>query len=310
MNNVPQCPEGYNFACSSGGVPTCEFLGFPTCKIGLDYVAGECVPSLITDTFDGLQITSTPHLPALIAGLGLTPDDVAGLIGVSYPGANPSFEIDTSIPFSQLQIGSIDLDDSSGMTFTDVPFEVTGIKGEENKFILTLTLSGHVASGNSLFTIHLRDGSTLDGIIQIIDLLKVDIITIHNPKRFKIGKPKIKRITVHKEGKNLTVGVRGLNFVSRQVYFTQDGVELFMANPDIPAPNTEVTIYPSKLRADLTKKLVTKRSKFLKFNFKLPQNVNEKTEAVLVIATPEGIISARFPIYKKSKTVKLGYKNN
>ena len=302
--NIPRCPTEYEFVCSSGGIPTCELLNLPACKFGNDFFAGICQLKefLITDQADFLEVISTPKLPNVIQ-LPLVRDEFIGKIGISYPGANPSFEIKTTLPLIDLNITSISLEDSDDVLYENIPFKITEIPQSTNSFILTLSLPDDISLGESRFTLNLGNGKTLTGIIEIIDSLDVEIVTIMNHVRKLVAKPEIKRIYVKKVGRKITLGIRGKNFVNRKILFTRDepdNLEKFV-NPQIPDPHTAVTIYPSTIDSMIKARIVRKRSKYMKIRFVLPQNVSERTDAVLVVATPEGIVSVNFPITRKSK---------
>ena len=305
--NMPQCPLNYTFVCGSGGIPSCELFDIPACKNGNDFFEGVCIPlQSPVNSPNFLSVISTPELPDIV-GLPLLRDEFVGVIGFAYPGSNPSYEVKLSIPKSDLDVESVDVVDNDGIIFTSIPFKITDIINNSDTIILTLNLSDDIAIGQSTFVLNLKNGNTLTGIIEIIDPVDVEIITIRNSNRKNIAKPVIRRIYVKKNGRRITLGIRGKNFVSRQMYYSSedsagglpDSALIFLVNPDIPDPNTSVTLYPSVLDTKINKTVVKHRSKFMKIKFKLPENVNEKTKCVVVIATPEGIVSARFPVMVK-----------
>lgn len=278
-------------------------LNLPSCKVGNDFFEGTCVSSsgdLGIDELKFLQIIATPKLPDIIE-LPLVQDEFIGKIGYAFPGSSPSFEVQLSFTPLEFNVLSADLIDSSGMTFSNIPFKITDINNTFDRFILTVSIPDGVAPGESAVYLNLSDGTFLNGIIQIVGFSDVEVITIKNPNRRDLGKPIIKRVFVKKHGRKITLRIRGKNFINRQIFYDKNGSIIFLKNPHIPDPNTEITIYPENLNSRIKKRVVRHKNRSLKIEFILPQNVNGKTEAVVVIATPEGIASAAFKIKRKDQ---------
>ncbi len=296
-----KCPGPYVFVCSSSGSPTCELLGLPLCKLEDQFSDGTCLlgrGGLEIDEAEFLEIVSTPKLPKIIE-LPLVTDEFVGKIGFAYIGSNPSFEVKLSFIPEEINVVSVDLEDSDGNRFENIPFKVTNVPSSNDRFIFTITIPDEMLPGESNVTLHFADGKELTGIIQIIDPYDVEIVTIRNPIRKDIGKPVINRIIVIKRGRRMMLRVRGFNFASRKILYAQDDEINFSRNKQAPDPHTSVTIYPSDLHSNIKKRIVRKRSKFMRIHFILPERITEVTDSVLVIATPEGITSASFLIKPK-----------
>ena len=57
-----------------------------------------------------------------------------------------------------------------------------------------------------------------------------------------------------------------------------------------------ISFPPSILNTEVSKRIVSHRSKSMKIKFELANDVSEATDVVLVIATPRGITSVPFQI--------------
>ena len=292
----PKCPVGFTFVCPTDSQPTC-LLNIPLCKTPTnDFVTGFCNKDLVS-TGASLNIVSTPGLPEII-DLPLIPDEFIGKIGIAYPGSNPSFEIETSI--QDLMVNSIDIEDGSSMSFANIPFLITPIKDESNKYILTLTLPDGLSKGEASITLNLTADSPelfLEGIIEIVDFTDVEIVTIKNPARKLIQSPPvIKRMFVKQSGNKVVVRLRGKNFVSRQLFYDPEGVDTYFKHNPNPDPITVSTVYPSNLESKLVERVVRKRGDLMRIEFKISKRPNRTVNAVLIIATPRGIVTVPFKI--------------
>ena len=240
-----------------------------------------------------VDIISTPKLPSVVP-LPLLPDEDIGKIGIAYFGSNPSFEIKIPENKSNLKIVSVDLKDKQGILFTSIPFTVTKISGSPDRLILGLTLPDNLSLGESVFMLNLESGENLIGIIQIIEFLDiqvpVDFITIKN-----VSKPIITRIRTKLRKEKVIIALRGKSFVGRGVFLQQDDERRFVYNPP-HQPHTTITIYPSNLNLDLAKRATSKRGKRMRIKLKTSEKIKGRINAVLIIATPRGIVSEHFQI--------------
>lgn len=303
---VPLCTHGANFVCSSSGIPTCELLGLPSCKNNNVYTPGTCSRRGILNLDSlGVEITFALSFPDVIQ-LPLNNDEFVGKIGFAFPGSNPSYEIKTLTTNSNIEVSSVDLTDNAGMIFENISFEIIKLDGLENEFILTVIIPEEISEGKAAFTLNLTSGEQLTGEIQIINSLNdLEIITIKNPnKRTSIDKPEIDKLISKASGKKMSLILKGKNFVSRQIFYTSEdsggglsgNEELFVINPDTPDPHTAITIFPSSLNAKVTKRIVKKNGKLMKVFIKFSKKITKRTEAVIVVVTPEGITSKSFVI--------------
>lgn len=304
------CTLGYIFSCN-GGKPTCDSVqGLPLCENGNTFTQVICKKPSRSGLSSGIDVLSSPEFPD-IANLPLVKDEL-GNIGFSYSGSDPTFEITTNGIFTRgfekisktklsrllgTDIASIDLIDSKGTLFTNVPFTANSVENNPDRLILTLHIPDEVEEGLTTFILKLKDGQALNGGIQIIESKKINIITIENPNKKPINdQPLINKIRIEKHGKKVTIKLTGSNFVNRQVFYDENGVEIFNSHPGIPDPYTTVTIYPSDLDIKVKRKIVTSRSKFMKIKLELPSDINTPTKGVLVLTTPTGITSQSFVI--------------
>ena len=307
--SVPSCTHSLSFICSSSGIPTCEILGLPSCKTKDVFLPGICLQRalLIPDNL-GIEIVFALSFPEIIK-LPLNTDEFVGEVGYAFPGSNPSYEIKTLTPNLNIEVSSIDLTDSTGMIFTSIPFEIMKLADLENEFVLTLTIPEKISKGKAIFILNLKNGEPLIGKIEIISSFKkLEIITIKNPnKRTVIDKPEINKLSSRVSDKKMTLVLSGKNFVSRQIFYAGEDSsgglieELFVANPDIPDPHTVINIFPSSLNAKVTKRIVTKNGNFMKIFIKFPEKIIKRTEAVIVVVTPNGIVSKSFTIRPRGK---------
>jgi len=111
-------------------------FNLPSCKVENNFFEGTCLSSdrLGIDELKFLQIVSTPKLPDIIE-LPLVQDEFIGKIGYAFPGSNPSFEVQLSFTPLEFNALSVDLVDSSGMTFSNIPFKITDINDTFDRFI-------------------------------------------------------------------------------------------------------------------------------------------------------------------------------
>ena len=162
-------------------------------------------------------------------------DENVGRIGFAFPGSNPSYELETSTtPKSEaINITSINIKDSSGMTFSNIQFTTTDIPSLSDKFILSIDIPKDISTGTATVTLTLASGKQLNAILEIIDPLLVSVKTIRNQKKRDIRRLQIDKVSIHKQGTMISITLEGNNFVNRQIFFDKDGAdgrEVFVKN--------------------------------------------------------------------------------
>jgi hypothetical protein len=83
--------------------------------------------------------------------------------------------------------------------------------------------------------------------------------------------------------------------VKRGIFLQQDNERELILNPP-HKPHTAITIYPSNVNIQLEKIMISKNGKRLKIKCKIPVKTTGAVNAILVIATPRGIVSQHFQI--------------
>ena len=245
-----------------------------------------------------IDVLSTPKLPDIIQ-LPLVRDEFLGKIGFAYRGSNPSFEIRTRTILTS-KITSADIIDKSGTVFANIPFSVFEIPGSQDTLILGLTLPDSLAVGETRFILHVENGESLTGLIDVLDFL--DVKTPNSIKTKKIiEKPVISRLKSHTETSHkIKLRLRGDSFVGRRVVFEENGVVQFLIRPRND-PNTSVTVYPRDLNLELRRSSVVHNRKIMRIRLRSTEKITTPVNAVLVIATPRGIVSKEFTIRPKIK---------
>ena len=245
-----------------------------------------------------IDVLSTPKLPDIIQ-LPLVRDEFLGKIGFAYRGSNPSFEIRTRTILTS-KITSADIIDKSGTVFANIPFSIFEIPGSQDTLILGLTLPDSLAVGETRFILHVENGESLTGLIDVLDFL--DVKTPHSIKTKKIiEKPVISRLKSHTETSHkIKLRLRGDSFVGRRVVFEENGVVQFLIRPRND-PNTSVTVYPRDLNLELRRSSVVHNRKIMRIRLRSTEKITTPVNAVLVIATPRGIVSKEFTIRPKVK---------
>ena len=293
LNNTLNCCKTINSSLS------CE-PSFLTCKsVSTSSSSSGAISSSsssgTSSAFLTVDVINTPKLPD-ITPLPLIPDEFIGKIGFAYFGSSPSFEIQIPENKTNLKIISVDLKDKRGIFFADIPFTITKVPNNPDILILGLTLPDNLSTGEANFILNLDNSETLTGTIQIIEFLDIQIpISLSTTKN--ISKPLISRIRTKVINKKLTVFLRGNNFVKRGIFLQQDDRRNFILNP-LHDPHTTITVYPSNLNITLEKRVVTRNGRRMKIKLKMPKKIGQTTNAVLVIATPRGIVSQHFQIRK------------
>ena len=292
-NNEPTCTLGYNLLCSSGGIPTCnEVPGLVLCNNENKFSFATCVqpqsnpPVVEEQQVNNIDVVSTPRLPATIQ-LPLITDEFIGKVGIAYVGSIPSFEIIPPDGFIDTEIVSLSLTGSNGTIFNNIPFDFMDIPSTPGKFILTLSIPDDVSVGDATVTFNSSDGSSLNGIIKIIN---------YNDELFQ-DPPFITRLFAKTIGQKVTITVRGNSLLARNIV---SRINKSRVNSELVA-NTEFTIYPSGLANDIKVKAKTNGS--IEISFQLAEPI-ASTVGELVVATPRGIASSPFVIQSRPNNLR------
>ena len=247
------------------------------------------LPAIPLSNLD-IDILSNPNLPSFVE-IPAIGDITIKKTGVAYIGSNPSFEVRLKINKKDLKITSVDLEDSQGKTFNNIPFTVTHIPDSQDTIILGLTLPDNITKGKTTFILTANDAGILIGEIQVIDFFETHILNMIKG----IGKPRISRILTRNNEDGFDIIISGKEFVGRKMLYKSKDLTQYLESPPDTA-NTFLTIFPSSLNAELLKIFVSKDRKILRAKFKLPDKIKNKTKAVLVVSTPRGITSHSFLI--------------
>lgn len=230
-------------------------------------------------------IESTPELPKIA---GVTYEDG---IGYAYVGSNPSFEI--SLLQGSGNIVSVNLQDSKGAKYSNIPFITTEIHGSETSFILTLYLPERTSEGHAKLVLSLSDGSSQFGIINLIK--SFDARALRERKPVALGEPQISRVNLFVRNRIGTLKVFGKYFVGRGFVYGDGNTTKVYVSPKQES-NTYVTVLPSTLGINLKSRTVSKDGTILKSRFKASNSLRKGLKAVLVVATPKGIVSKQFVV--------------
>lgn len=308
--------------CSSGFPAGCLDISYtPTCLQGSPSTAIECCKNngislycrtdllldcpLVSDSLDlkfktiNISVVSNPKLPDVIE-LPLVSDAFVSRAGFAYVGSNPSFEIKLPTGDSKTTVATVDLKDSSDFIFNAIPFSVTPISGQPEKYILSLSIPDSVKEGESRFALNLSDGTFLSGVIYIFAPLDISVFKGKSIKTKQIAKPLVTRLSINKSKNNIILNIRGINFLGRSFLYkdssVSDGDEGTLIKSPKGISNSTVTIFPSSLKAEIKKITVSSNRKQMKVNFKLPLGLDKKTNSIIVISTPTGIASRLFTL--------------
>lgn len=291
---TPHCLEGY----PSSGIECCKDTGISLdCRpdIALNCPLNPTPPDSKFKTIN-IDVVSNPELPEAVE-LPLVSDAFVNRAGFAYVGSNPSFEIKLPDGDPDRVIAGVDLQDSSGFIFNNIPFTTTSISGQPEKYILTLSLPDSIKEGEAKFALNLSNGTFLNGVIYIFSPLEVSVFKGKGLKTKRVSKPVITRISVSKVKSNVTLSIRGNDFLGKTfLYNDEENNEdegTLIENSD-GTPNSTVSIFPSSLNAEIKKIAVLNGRKQIKINFSLPFALDKKTKSIVVISTPSGTISKRF----------------
>jgi translation initiation factor IF-1 len=211
-----------------------------------------------------------------------------------------------------LNVIQVDITDSSGISFTDIPFVISAVPFDTDRYIVTVELPENMEPGQALFDLTLNDGSEISGVIEIIEESEVfEAVIMNKPRRTKVitGKIQVGKVRIRKSGRNVKINVRGKNFPHRVGFYEQDGVLIFHRDGDLPNPVTQITVYPSNLGIKIKKRAVRLRHKRLKIKFKLPAGgVKQRTNAVIVLSSHNDIVTIPFTISPNGRAIRISRK--
>ena len=306
------CKDGFAY-CSSGSFATCVDLSYtPRCLAEGSVecckendnslycrpeIALSCpVSSPQAGKFEivNLDVVSNPKLPAIVE-LPLITDEFANITGIAHIGSSTAFEVRLPASKPKLTVTSVDLKDSSGFIFYDVPFLSSEIPGQPDKLIIKVTLPDSIKEGETRFDLNFNDGSFDTGVIEIIKPTSIAAFKANSNKVQTLGKPRITKVSVSRNKNKFFIAVKGRNFVGRRLLIKEGDVFNLVENPK-GVMHTSVTIFPSSLNPDISKTVVSKNGKILRVKFSIPSDVEKKTKANLVLSTPAGEASQVFTI--------------
>lgn len=237
-----------------------------------------------------VDILASPNLPDFV-DIPPVGDKSTTKFGIAYIGSNPSFEARLKGESPDLNIKSVDLNDSQGKSFSNIPFSVIGVSNSPGKIILTLTLPETVAKGRATFILNTANMDMLNGEIEGINFFQTKI----PGKKKNVGEPVISRLSVKKSSDEIVIDVSGRGFVGRKMFYEDGNTTKYVENPK-DSPNTFVTVFPSSLNPEVVKTVVSSGGGNAKIKLKLQEKLQEVARAVLVIATPRGIVSRQFDL--------------
>ena len=306
------CKDGIPF-CTSGSPATCVDLSYtPQCfgEGNVECCKGNgislyCRPELALNCpvltlppakfdFVNLNVVSNPKLPEIVEP-PLVTDEFATITGIAHIGSSPAFEVRLPESRPALTVSSVDLKDSSGFIFYDVPFLSSEIPGQPDKLIIKITLPDSIKEGEARFDLNFNDGTFDTGVIEIIKPANIAAFKSNSNKIKTLVKPRIIKVSVSRNKNRFLIAVKGRNFIGRKLLIKEGDVYNLIENPK-GVPHTSVTIFPSSLNPDVSKTVVTGKGNNLRIKFSIPSDVEKKTKANLVISTPAGEASQIFTI--------------
>lgn len=293
------CNKDFKAVCTDGQfVPVC-LNGSPNC-CNKNLTPAICNSSLIVCEFTSdikpgsvldIEILSGPVLPDVFNSLSDS-DKFEKITGIAYSDSNPAFEINLKTSEENVKVLSVDLQDSLGNTFKNIPFKVIDIDKVDNSKIKILTLAIPVVnSGGATFTLNLESGTMLSGLIEVIDFF--DIQTQKNNK--ELIEPKISKIEIVKQKKSFIFSVHGKNFAPNKItIITSSTGEKIFHTSSKEFPNTAITLFPSDIKLKLLRLKVSKDGRLLRAKFVQVGEIKKVVKSILTIATPRGIVSKGF----------------
>ena len=281
-NNIPTCPTGFRYTCSSSGIPTCtEVPGVPLALCNNNGVLsfGTCTQAQSFNPDINVSIITNPNFPGSIE-LPLVKDEFLGKVGFAFKNpsqsTNPSFEINTSLPLIDTEILSLELVGSDGTRFNNVLFSILATP-DPTVSVLTLVLPPSLQEGEAVFILNKTNGEVLSGIIEVI-------VTDNNSPS-----PAIRHVFARTVRNKVTLTVKGSNFSRSRVALRENKNQKLQLNPN---GSTEITIFPKSL--NIEPEILQSGKNLLKLRFDLPENVTGQTLGVLIISSPGGIVSTPF----------------
>lgn len=291
-NLSPACSEPeYKPACSNN-LPTCCNKSFSPIVCDSSLFSCQFTTVIKPTTNLDVEILASPKLPDIVM-LSNEADEFSMIRSTAYVGSSPSFEVSLKTAENDIKIISVDLDDSAGSSFKDIPFSVLDILDAPKIKVLSVTLPDDISVGGLTYKLNLASGNNLSGLIDVIDFFNVEIPN----KNRNILKPTISKVKLRKKKKKVIIDVYGQNFVRGEILFQKNGQEVFEQGLK-DSINTTVTIFPNSLNGNVHGVLVSNDRRSLKVKFSLLEKLQSDINAILVVATPRGITSHPFTIKK------------
>lgn len=253
------------------------------------------------------EIKRTPVLPEIIS----IPDvsgKFNGIAGVLFPGSKPTFEILYNLTNIQAQVTKVNILDSDGVLFSNIPFSVFEIEKEstvlprtpfivisgadnQRRELLIIEVPDNVATGEATLVIELDDGNQYSGFLQVVDFMQLKVK--QKEKFVDVLQPEIKTISLSKKRGSLIFKVKGKGFLAKEVFQKQGGK---LQKIKFNNPQTAITFFPENLKTRVTNLKVSRNGKNLNIFLDSVENIKKKTRAVLVISTLRGIFSFPFDL--------------
>lgn len=295
-NGFPAClDKNFSLTCVNF-IPDCckKKFGFLDCRPELLACVESSEDGLGIDRFNTIDVSvvSSPNLPDIVQ-LPLVVDELQGKVGFAFSGSSPSFEIKLPVNDPNLRIVSVDLKDSTGKAFENVPFVNTNISGTFENLILSLNIPETVSPGGLRFALGLNNSNSVAGLINIINPFEVQ--EFFGEKLKDVFKPEINRVFLLRDDGAITLILRGKHFVGKKIFYKNGELTSFLEKSKND-PITQVTILPSNLDLKIIERRVLDKGRTMKIKLKPPQILKRKVKAVLVISTPSGITSKSFVI--------------
>ena len=300
--NEATCFDG-KVVCTNDFTPVCSDLLYkPSCDGGIPVCCGEIFSIMVCDktklscnlspnippnTILEVEILSGPTIPDIVE-LPTVDSQFANAVGFAYPSSKSSFALGIKKTKKNLKIDSVNLEDSTGKTFMDIPFMVIDIPRDKNRKIITLTIPKDISPGQSSYILNLKGGNTLSGILEIVNFLN-----FKNESDGKdVGEPEVNDVNVRINSNIINLSISGNNFAEEDALIeTKSGS--FEENPN-SSLNTTISIISASVGVNLQTLSVLNKGTKINAKFVASNKIKKDTRAVLVISTPRGTTS--FPI--------------
>lgn len=332
------CTNGCEVACPTSTSESCqspEGIGIALCEAADGtFTAASCVQTtssssgdLGTDSIIGLGVNMSGSLPNILldengSSSGGTSSRVLGQVIIDenplvLANSNPAFQITLPDEFPNgINVNSIDVTDSLGNLFENIPFTYSPVTITPQDFILTLELPG-VSLGEATTLLNADEGR-FQFTLNVLKKLKSSklIIMASNPI---IGtgqqavlmagtNPRIRRVRVRQdENGNVNIRARSKRgtFVIRRFKFErEDGtIRKFINGDRSPNPNTEATFFPEGI-LEITRRSVDRVGARFKVQAMIidPTLIpDEGLELILSVTTPGGADSVPIRIFPPDK---------